>query len=251
VPVLSFLGSPTQRMDLSDWMRILATEVLNAQTMPIAIFALSTDPSSEALVSSSTVPKQWSVFSCVEHDVIDSSTQERDCSSHLESSDANACELGAKGTQRRFSQASSMELKRWVKLLNEFRVGMFQKVLKVIYVSRVLTDFWQLVHYKQFDEFQKLDHLIRAHPSHRYSAQGDGLCNHSWHHQIHVGIPSGSPRGPNSCFTREAFMLRTQMTLTIKILECPQQTFWWHHWRQPQCSSSSSLLCFSQDIYCD
>jgi len=46
-------------MDLSDWMRILATEVLNAQMIgPIAIFALITDPSNEALVSLSTMPKQ-------------------------------------------------------------------------------------------------------------------------------------------------------------------------------------------------
>ena len=27
--------------------------------------------------------------------------------------------------------------------------------------------------------FRKLDYLIRAHPSHGYSARGDGLCNHS------------------------------------------------------------------------
>ena len=114
---------------------ILTIEVLNTQTIgPIASFVLSTDPSNEALVSSSTVPKQWPVLSGVEHDAVDSSTQERDRSSHLESPDANNCELGAKGTQRRFSWASSMELKRWVKLLNKFRVGMFQKVLKVIYV---------------------------------------------------------------------------------------------------------------------
>jgi len=98
--------------------------------------------------------------------------------------------------------------------------------------------------------FRKLDYLIRAHPSHGYSAQGDGLCNHSWHHQIRMGIPSGSSRGPNSCSMRESFMLRTQMTLTIKILECPRKTFWQHHWRQLWCSSSSSLLGFSQDIYC-
>ena len=227
MPVLSFHGSPMQRIDLSDWMRILATKVLNAQTIrPIASFVLSTDPLNKALVFSLIVPKQWSVLSCMEHNTIDPSTQERDCSLHLGSSDTNSYELGAKGTQQRFLQASSMELKRWVILLNKFCVGMFQKVLKVIYVSQVLTYFWQLVHYKQFDKFSKIG-------------------------PIHIGILSGSPRGPNSCSIREAFMLQTQITLMIKILECLRQTFWWHYWRQPQCLSSSSLLSFSQDIYCD
>jgi len=75
-------------------------------------------------------PNNDQFLSGVEHDAVDSSTQERDSSSHLKSSNANTCELGAKGTRRRFSRASSMELKRWVKLLNKLRVGMFQKVLK-------------------------------------------------------------------------------------------------------------------------
>jgi len=91
---------------------------------------------------------------------------------------------------------------------------MFQKMLKVIYI---LTDFWWLVCYERFDEFLKIG-------------------------PIHMEIPSESPRGPNSCSIKKAFILQTQITLTIKILECPQQTLWWHHWRQPQCSSSSSLL---------
>jgi len=76
---------------------------LTAQTIgPNARSALGTDPSNKILVSSSTVPKQQSVLSCVEHDAIDPSTHEGDCSSHLESSDVNARELGDQGTQGGF-----------------------------------------------------------------------------------------------------------------------------------------------------
>ena len=60
---------------------------------------LGTDPSN---VFSSTVPKRQSVFSGAEHNTIDSSTQEGDRPSHLESFDVNTCELGDKGTQGEF-----------------------------------------------------------------------------------------------------------------------------------------------------
>ena len=73
---------------------------LNAQTIgPNASSFLGTDPSN---VSSSTVPKRQSVLSGAEHDTIDSSTQEGDRPSHLESFDVNTRELGDKGTQGGF-----------------------------------------------------------------------------------------------------------------------------------------------------
>ena len=60
---------------------------------------LGTDPSN---VSSSTVPKRQSVLSGAEHDTMDSSTQEGDQPSHLESFDVNAHELGDQDTQGGF-----------------------------------------------------------------------------------------------------------------------------------------------------
>lgn len=76
---------------------------LKAQTFgPIASPLLGTDPPNEVLVSSSTVPKRRSVLSGVEHDAIDSSTQERNRPPHLESSNANTCELGDQGTEGGF-----------------------------------------------------------------------------------------------------------------------------------------------------
>ena len=76
---------------------------LNAQTIgPNASSFLDTDPSNEALVSSSTVPKRQSVLSGAEHDTIDSSTQEGDRPSHLESFDVSARELGDQDTQGGF-----------------------------------------------------------------------------------------------------------------------------------------------------